>query len=76
MVPREITFKNLAANTRIRVFSANGRLVHELTSVNGENVPWLLNNAQNEIVASGVYYYVIDNGDSHQQVKGKLMIIK
>ena len=70
-----ITFSGLTANTTIRIFTTDGRRVQTLTS-DGSNVNWLLTNMKNERVASGVYFYRVENGVANQVKEGKLVIIQ
>ncbi len=69
-----ITFKGLTAGTKIRIFSADGRLVQELFSPLGADVAWDVKNSDRKNVASWVYFYVLDN--THEKRKGKLVIIQ
>ncbi len=71
-----ITFSKLATDTQIRIFTPSGRLVRTLHSADGRDTMWYINNDSDERVASGVYFYVIDNDHSHQHIKGKLVVIK
>jgi hypothetical protein len=71
-----ITFKNLAAGSHIRIFTADGRLVKELDSPMGAPTPWHLDNMDGERVASWVYFYIIDNPNTGETKKGKLVIIQ
>jgi len=70
----DITFSGLTADTRIRIFSSDGRLVQTLHS-DGTDVHWTVKNSSQEKVASGVYFYRIENG-AGQLKEGKLVIIQ
>jgi hypothetical protein len=70
-----ITFANLTANTTIRLYTTDGRLVHTLHSLVGENVIWTVKNSKEERVASGVYIFRISN-DAGKLKEGKIVIIQ
>lgn len=71
-----VTFVRLAPDTKIFIYSTDGRLVKKLYSNLGEEVLWTLINEDNQRIASGVYLYVLDNPTTHEKKKGKLVIIK
>jgi hypothetical protein len=70
-----ITFAGLTPDTRIRIFSSDGRLVQTLHS-SGTNVLWDVTNRNQEQLASGVYFYIIENSAPNQKKEGKLVIIQ
>jgi hypothetical protein len=75
--PGYITFSGLSPHAKIRIFTTNGQLVKELEA--GETdiqKPWYVDNIRGERVASGVYHYVIINGDKTQKRTGKLVVIQ
>ncbi len=76
MASRVITFKNLAPDTKVRIFTADSREVRSLSSVIGENIEWDVKNDNGERVASGVYFYILENPTTAQTKKGKLVIIQ
>jgi hypothetical protein len=69
-----ITFSGLTAGTTIRIFSTDGRLVETLHS-DGTNVLWAVTNMNRENLASGVYFYRIEN-TADQLKQGKIVIIQ
>jgi hypothetical protein len=69
-----ITFSGLPNDTRIRLFTVTGRLVHTLHVANGGSTLWDLKNAGGDRVASGVYLYVIEG--ARQKKEGKIVIIQ
>jgi len=73
---KPVTFTNLAPDTHVRIFTADGRKVVELYSTLGEQILWNVTNMNGEHVASWVYFYIIDNPTTHQTKKGKLVIIQ
>lgn len=70
-----ITFKNLAADTKVRVYTIMGEKVVELSDDDADGIiQWPVTNSDGDRVASGVYVYQIKN--SHSEKRGKLMIIR
>ena len=70
-----ITFKNLAANSTIKVFTIMGELVWQgQNDQNQDVIPWNVTNRDGDHVASGVYIYQIKN--SYSEKRGKLIIIR
>ncbi len=72
-----ITFTGLSAASKIRIFTTEAYLVRQLYSANGDDVLWDLRNSDGDKVASGVYFYIVDqsNGPCPSK-KGKLVIIQ
>jgi hypothetical protein len=68
-----ITFTNLPADATIKIFSTSGQWVKTLSSISG-NAIWYLKNEDNDDVASGLYFYLASDHDSHK--RGKLAVIK
>jgi len=71
----QITFNNLTANVKIRIYSLTGELVKEISEQEGDKAYWDVKNKQGEAVASGIYIYYITNPKG-QEKKGKLAIIR
>ena len=69
-----ITFAGLTVGTTIKIFTASGHLAKELHT-DGPSIPWDLANDSGDKVASGVYLYVITDGQG-DKVRGKVAIIK
>jgi len=75
-----ITFNNLPANSRVKIFTTSGHLARDLGTVSGQ-VTWDLANDSGNKVASGIYVYLITVGDtgyggSGQKLKGKVAVIR
>src|SRR5262249_25147777 len=64
-----IKFVNLPADAIIRIYSSSGVLVnmleHHSTTLGGEE-DWNVRNRNNQVVASGVYFYHIEAGDARR----------
>ena len=64
-----IQFVNLPQRALIRIYSASGILVdvieHESGSLGG-SAAWDLRNRNNQVVASGVYFYHVESGDERK----------
>lgn len=69
-----IKFDGLTANMRLRIYTISGRLVKEIESSTDGSYEWDCTNNEGERVASGVYVYIVTNGNEIK--KGKLAIIK
>lgn len=75
---RKIWFTGLPARCRIQVFTVAGDLVATLQHddpVSGQE-PWDLLSSQPRSIASGLYIYVVENRDTGEIQRGKLVIIK
>jgi hypothetical protein len=70
-IPIKFRFSGVAT---IRIFTLSGELVKILTDVDGSIAEWDLTNMNNTYVASGIYLYVITNGDKKRT--GKLAVIR
>ncbi len=75
-----IYFRNLTANSELKILTATGRLVRSMDLKNsvdflGSLARWNCRNAEGRLVSSGVYLYLItdENGNSSS---GKFMIIR
>ena len=68
------TFAGLTIGTTIKLFTVSGHEVKELHT-DGPNMAWDLSNNSGDKVASGVYLYVITDGQG-DKVRGKIGIIK
>jgi len=75
-----IKFVNLPEKAIVRIYSASGVLVNVLeqnsTTFGGE-LSWNVRNRNNQVVASGVYFYAIEavQGDSKSRRVGKMTIV-
>ena len=62
-----IKFVNLPLQATIRIYSSSGVLVRVLNyeaSENGGMLDWNVRNRNNQVVASGVYFYHVESGDA------------
>ena len=75
---RKIWFTGLPPRCRIQVFTLTGELVntlfHDDPSTGQE--PWDLLSDHTRTIASGLYIYVVENQDTGEVQRGKLVIIK
>ena len=69
-----VTFDHLTTNSTIKIFTVSGHWVTTLSAPGG-SVTWSLRNDSGELVAPGLYLYVITN-TQNQQKRGKLAIIR
>ena len=75
---RKIWFVNLPTRCRIKVFTVAGDLVRTLEHadpVEGK-LAWDVLSEHGRAIASGLYVYVVENLDSGEVQRGKLVIIK
>jgi hypothetical protein len=72
---QQVTFANLPAATKLRIFTVDGRLVDEAVVPAGSNtLLWNGRNRAGQVVASGVYVYVLESA-SQRQV-GKIVVAR
>jgi hypothetical protein len=71
---KPITFANLSTNTTVKIFTASGHLAKDLGTANG-TVTWDLENESGDKVASGIYLYLITDGQG-DKVRGKIGVIR
>jgi len=71
---RPVTFGDLPANCRIRIFTIDGRLVEDISNASG-SATWDLRSRDGNTVASGIYLYVIED-DQGRRSRGQLVIIR
>jgi hypothetical protein len=75
---RKIEFRNLPANSTIRIYTLNGELVQTLNhdgNINKGFLEWNLRNSDQLEVAPGLYIYHVDGGEVGTYI-GKFAIIK
>jgi len=71
----DITFKNLAQQTTIKIYTISGALVRTLEKNDStDRIEWDARNERGENAVSGVYIYLITTPG--QSKRGKLMIIR
>lgn len=68
-----ITFRNLPAYGRLRIYTISGALVREL-AVSPPTTAWDVKNSDGEVVASGVYLWELTADKARKT--GKLVVIK
>jgi hypothetical protein len=69
-----VTFSNLATGGSVDIFGFDGRKLRSLTAANGQ-ARWDLTNGGGQRVASGVYVYIIRDGQGGS-VKGKIALLR
>lgn len=72
----QITFDNLTANIRIRIYKITGDLILDksISTTNGKYI-WDLKNDDGCFLAHGVYIYVLTAGNG-QKTTGKFAVLK
>ncbi|MBI2119002.1 MAG: Ig-like domain-containing protein [Elusimicrobia bacterium] len=74
---KNITFTNLPSDGKIRIFTAAGELVRDISfsATSGEStLNWNVKNSDGEDCASDVYLYVVESGSKKKT--GKLVVIR
>jgi hypothetical protein len=73
---KRVTFDNLPAWVRIRIYTKGGELARDIScdTVSGAAV-WDLTNSEGSPVATGVYLYVLTDNSGHTQI-GKVAVIQ
>jgi hypothetical protein len=71
---KSVTFANLPMNASVKIFTTSGHLARDLGTVNG-SVTWDLKNDSGDKVASGIYLYIITDGQG-DKVRGEVAVIK
>jgi hypothetical protein len=64
-----ITFANVPANARIRIYTLQGELMRDFTANGSGTGTWDGNNDSGSHVASGVYFALIEGNGSHRTMK-------
>ncbi|HET9251870.1 MAG TPA: hypothetical protein VFP58_07120 [Candidatus Eisenbacteria bacterium] len=80
---RRMRFMNVPPGSTIRIYTAAGELLRELTQDPGGSpggqtgeVPWDLKNDAGRVVVSGIYIYTVHPTDGRTPKKGHFVIIK
>ncbi len=74
-VTDRLQFYGLTAHCTIRIFSYSGQLVQTLRHDDPANTnPWFQISRNNQMIASGVYFFVVED-DNGTQAHGKFVII-
>lgn len=76
-VSDQIGFFGLTKRCTIRIFSFSGQLVQTIHHDSPEysNVSWFQISRNQQMIASGVYFFVVEDLATGQRVKGKFVII-
>jgi hypothetical protein len=71
-----IQFVGLTKRCTIRIFSYTGQLINTIEH-NSETYgnPWYQLSINNQIIASGVYYFVVEDRESGAMSSGKFIVI-
>ena len=69
-----MTFAGLTIGTPIKIFTVSAHEVKELHT-DGPSIPWDLTNDASDKVASGIYLYLITDGQG-DKIREKLAVIK
>ena len=70
-----VRFTNLPTQASIRIYTVSGELVRSINKNNaGTDADWDVRNDTGSQVASGLYLYIIDSGDSARKT-GKLIVL-
>jgi hypothetical protein len=72
---KSVTFANLPLNSTVKLFTASGHKVKELSAQSSGLSTWDLTNDSGDKVASGVYIYLITDSQG-DKVRGKVAVIK
>lgn len=76
---RVVNFINLPAGATVKIFASNGyhvkTLYHSGSMFNG-TVTWDLRTKEGLDIATGVYFYIVEDPNSKKQKTGKIAIIK
>jgi len=70
---RQVTIANVPDTATIKLFTISGAWIRNLTASNSRAL-WDLKNDSGEMVASGLYFYIVQNGDS--TARGTIAVIK
>lgn len=73
-VTDRLQFFGLSAHCTIRIFSYSGQLIQTIVHDGGYNNPWYQISRNNQLLASGVYYFVVEDVGG-AQAHGKFVII-
>jgi hypothetical protein len=71
---KNVTFANLPGNCSVKIFTASGHLVKDLDQASGTKT-WDLTSDSGDKVASGMYVYLIKDGEGNK-VRGKIGVIR
>ena len=72
----KIGFYGLPKNSRIRVFSYSGQLIGEIEhNTDVYSHEWFQISRNNQRIAAGVYFYVVEDLDGGDTATGKFVII-
>jgi len=71
---RDLNFDNLPAGSTVKIFTVSGHWVKTLSNVSGQT-PWNLKNDDGDMVASGLYIYLVTDNQGNK-AHGKFGVIR
>ncbi len=71
---RTVTFRNIPKNSHLKIATISGKTVREFDRLPEGDFVWDLRNASGDVLAPGVYLYLVDYPGG--SAKGKLVIIR
>lgn len=72
---RQVKFANVPEGATIKIFTVSGFWIKTLKVPSGvTNMPWDLRTDSGDLVASGLYFYLVEAGEN--KTKGKFAVIK
>jgi hypothetical protein len=75
-VTDRLQFFGLTSHCTIRIFSFSGQLINTIShNADTYGTPWYQITRNNQLLASGVYFFVVEDHDSGAQAHGKFVII-
>lgn len=71
----EVTFSELSPNSTVRIFTLLGELIRTLTADELGKATWDGTNSSDNLVASGIYFYCLQDKNGNQML-GKLAVLR
>ncbi len=71
----EVTFSDLPPNSTVRIFTLLGELVKTLTADGSGKATWDGTNSSDNLVASGIYFYSLQDQNGKQLLR-KLAVLR
>ena len=72
--PEGVRFASVPSGSLVRIYSARGRLVREISSRRGLDVTWDRRTQRGELVVPGVYFYHVVPG-GREPLRGRLVLV-